>query len=65
MVVTSPERQWLSVEAFRKRHGLGKNLNYDMVRQGRLLSVRLGGKILIASDALDLIAGSRADGNGQ
>ena len=54
------EQEWLSVEQFRRRHKLGKNLVYDAVRQGRLRSVKLGGKILIATDALEMLAESQA-----
>ena len=62
-MVTTSEREWLTVEEFRRRHNLGKNLVYDAVRDGRLVSARLGGKILIASDALDQLA-SRTPTNG-
>ena len=51
---TETERQWLTAEQFRKRNPrLGKNLIYNAVRDGQLPSIRLGGKILIPSDALD------------
>lgn len=56
---TRTEQEWLSVEQFRLRHSLGKNLVYDAVRQGRLKSARLGGKILIAANALALLAESQ------
>ena len=48
------DREWLTVAKFRERNPhLGKNLIYDAVREGRLPSIKLGGKILIPSDALD------------
>lgn len=48
--------QWLTVNEFIRLHpNLGKSLVYESVRDGRLRSIRLGGKILIASDALDLL----------
>ena len=51
---TETEREWLTAEQFRKRNPrLGKNLIYNAVRDGQLPSIRLGGKILIPSDALD------------
>lgn len=53
---TTEERSWLTVKEFMEQHKLGKNLVYDAVREGRLKSCRLMGKILIASDALDLLA---------
>ena len=54
------EREWLSVAEFRKRHpALGKNLIYDAVREGRIPAIRIRGKILIPSDALDqMLSGS-------
>ena len=53
-MTTTPEREWLPVAEFRERNPhLGKNLIYDAVRDGRLPSIRIGGKILIPSDALD------------
>ena len=59
-MTTIREPEWLTVEQFRIRHHLGRNLVYDMVRQMRLRSVKLGGKILIASDALEILAESQA-----
>ena len=50
------EREWLTVEEFRRRHNLGRNLVYEAVRERRIRSLRLKGKILIASDALDDLA---------
>jgi excisionase family DNA binding protein len=48
------DREWLTVAKFKERNpALGKNLIYDAVREGRLPSIRIGGKILIPSDALD------------
>ena len=48
------KREWLTVAKFKKRNpNLGKNLIYDAVREGRLPSIRIGGKILIPDDALD------------
>ncbi len=58
---TTEERRWLTVKEFMEQHKLGKNLVYDAVREGRLKSCRLMGKILIASDALDLLADGEAD----
>ena len=54
------EREWLTVAQFRERNPqLGKNLIYDAVRDGRLPSIKLGGKILIPSDALDQLLEAR------
>ena len=50
-------REWLTVNEFKKRHpNLGKTLIYEAVRSGSLRSLKLGGKILIASDSLDELA---------
>ena len=50
------ERAWLTVAEFRNRHpALGKNLVYESVREGRIPAIRIRGKILIPSDALDQI----------
>ena len=50
------ERKWLSVKKFKKTEApeLGINLIYRGCETGELLSIRIGGRILIASDALDL-----------
>ena len=58
--------KWLSVKEWGKRHGIGVNLVYGFVRTGTLPSVRLGGRILIPSDALDRIleAESRNESGG-
>ena len=59
------EREWLSVAEFRIRHPqLGKNLVYEAVRSGRLLSIKVHGKILIASDALNQLAAATQAGHG-
>ena len=50
------ERRWLTVSQFAKLHALGRNLVYEHVREGTLHSCRIGGKILVASNALDLLA---------
>ena len=46
-------REWLTVREFMARHKLGKNLVYESVRDSRIPSIKVGGKILIPSDALD------------
>jgi len=51
-------REWLTVSQWRERFpAIGKNKVYELVRDGSLKSIRLGGKILIASDALDVLDG--------
>ncbi len=51
-------REWLTVKQFQERNrNLGRNLIYDAVKQNQLPSIRIGGKILIPSDALDQLAG--------
>jgi hypothetical protein len=51
-------REWLRVRVFHQRHPEVGSLNfvYQMARAGELLSIRLSSRILIASDALDLLA---------
>lgn len=60
--MTADQRQWLTVKEFTERHGVGKNLVYAAVRDSRLPSIRLGGKILIPSDAFERLLHGRADG---
>lgn len=55
-MVISTGTKWLTVSEFCQRFGLGKNLVYESVRQRRLRSMKLGGKILIDADALDKLA---------
>ena len=50
------EREWLTVLEFRERHRLSKNLVYEQIREGKIQSTKVGGKILVASDALDQLA---------
>ena len=49
------DREYLSVKEFKDRLGVSRNLIYEQVRQGVLPSVRLGGRILIPVDALELL----------
>ncbi len=45
---------WLTVSEFRGRFPqMGRSLIYEAVRRGELSSVKIGGKILIPSNALD------------
>lgn len=61
MVEQSARRQYLTVKQFRDRHpNLGVNLLYDQVRTGEIPSIRLGGKILIPSDAFDRLIEKQA-----
>ena len=56
-VEPASSREWLSVPEWRRRHPyLGKNKVYKAVGDGTLKSIRIGGKILVASDALDQLA---------
>ena len=52
------ERQWLPVKEFKKTKApyLGINSIYRGCETGELTSIRIGGRILIASDALDLLS---------
>ena len=49
------DREYLSVKEFKDRLGVSGNLIYEQVRKGVLPSVRLGGRILIPVDALELL----------
>ena len=49
------KRDWLTVKDFAKRFGLGRAFVYQSVRNGGIPSIRLRGKILVPSDALDLL----------
>lgn len=60
MVAT--DREWISPTEFMKRHGLGKNLVYDKINDGTLAHVRVGKRILVASDALDRLYDESARG---
>ena len=60
--MTEDQRQWLTVREFTERYGVGKNLVYEAVRDSRLPSIRLGGKILIPSDAFERLLRERSDG---
>ena len=52
------DRDWLTVEAFALRHGVGKSLVYEQARRadGPLIAIKVGGKVLIRSDSLDRLA---------
>ena len=47
--------EWLRVKVFHERYPEAGSVNfiYQMAKTGELLSIKLGGKILIRSDALD------------
>jgi len=52
------------VPEWRRRHPyLGKNKVYKAIGDGTLKSIRIGGKILVASDALDELATATDHGN--
>ena len=60
------DREWLSVREFRRRKAphLGINLIYRSCGTGELDSIRIGGRILVASDALDRIAEGQREADG-
>jgi hypothetical protein len=51
-------REWITVRKYHERFPEAGSLNflYEKARSGELLSIRLGARVLIASDALDVIA---------
>jgi hypothetical protein len=54
------EPQWISVKEFQARNpGLGLNLIYRSCKNGDLPSIRIGSKVMIRSDALDLMLSSK------
>ncbi len=66
MSESSPLR-YVTVEDFRRQHGLGRERVYQSVRRGELPHVKVGRKVLIPVDALDLLlraqlTGARKDG---
>ena len=62
MTTAVGSREWLSVGEFVQRnpHVGGRNFVYEQCRQGKLTSVKIGGKVLVASDALDQLAERRS-----
>ncbi len=54
MSESSPLR-YLAVEDFRRQHGLGRARVYRALERGELPHVRVGRKILIPANALDLM----------
>ena len=63
MVAPTSKRRWLTVVEFAAAHGLSRNLVYEQAKLGQLLSCKVGGKVLVASGALDQLAEGRADGS--
>ena len=59
---TGVGRDWLTVREFHRQHPHAGNLNhlYNLCATGVLRHLRLGGKILIATDALETLAESQA-----
>jgi len=57
------EPQWITVADFASHHGLGKTLVYQQVRDptGPLITVRIGGKILVRSDSFDVASQLRSE----
>jgi len=54
--MTIQQAEWLTVSQFKDRHPyLGLNKIYDEARSGGLASITVGTKVLIRSDALDLL----------
>ena len=48
-------KEYFSVKEFKDRVGVSSNLIYEQLRKGVLPSVRLGGRILIPVDALEVL----------
>ena len=61
-MVTEVKREWLTVREFVERHpNFSKNFLYELCSQKKILSLKAGGKVLIASDALELLAQGQND----
>ena len=55
------DQRYQTVPEFLKAHPyLGKNLVYEQIREGKIPSIKVGGKILVPSDALDQLAEEQA-----
>ena len=52
----APAREWLTVDEWRRRNLVGRDVTYRLVQRGELMHVRVGKRVLIASDALDQLA---------
>ena len=52
------QRTWMRVRAWRLNNPDFGSINfiYKMAQEGKLLSIKVGSRVLIASDALDFIA---------
>ena len=62
-MVKDVNRRWLSVSEFRQTFPqFRRTFIYESVRNGRLPSIKIGGKILIHDDALDQLL-RKGDGN--
>ena len=59
------EYGWLTVKEFYERFRLSSTLVYQQVNAGSIPSVRVGGKILIRSDALDTLLAASEYSNEQ
>ena len=60
-MTTTVERKWLTVKEFAERSGLSRNFCYEMAKAGKLTSCKVGGKVLILANALDILAEARSD----
>ena len=52
-MVSSDNKLTLTVDEAAERLGIGRSLAYEMVRQGKIPAIRLGGKWLISKAALE------------
>ena len=60
-MTTIAEREWLTVKQFAERNpSLTRGFVYELCSEGKLHSIKVRGKVLVASDALELIASSKA-----
>lgn len=61
--MTDTKTEWISVKEFKKRNpeAISQNTIYEQAAMGNLKSIRIGGKILVASDALDMLYEERSE----
>ena len=56
---TGGPRRYLPVEVWRRRRHMGRTATYEALRRSEIPHVRVGRRILIPEDALDLVLAAR------
>ena len=56
------DSEWEPVKKFAERYGFSSNFVYGLVQKKKIRSLKVGGRVLVAANALDLLAdGETAD----